>query len=244
MDWCAVCCTLHGRRETCPGPLDATGPESEIRRIRVFTGRFESFGVLVAPVEDHWRARIVTLPRMLWSVPGRRDTIKFFGETRDEAERRAVAFIVEHCRSRGHRILNADEPLHTAPAVTDTAPEQPLVQREPRLPHSVPARFGARSVDHRARTADLSRSGLFLATGRPLPARTEIRIVLEVSPFEIPMRGTVAWSRIEAAEGKPVGMGVKLAVPPAMYLRYVDRLIGSDSERGGGPESGEGENPG
>ena len=244
MDWCAVCSTLHLRRETCPGPLDATGPETETRRLRVYTGRFESFGILTAPVEGHWRARVVTLPRMLWSVPGRRDTIKFFGETKDEAERRAVAFIVEHCRSRGHRILDPDEPRHVPPTSAAEKPEQPLVQREPRLPHSVPARFGAKSVDHRARTADLSRSGLFLATGRPLPARTEIRIVLEVSPFEIPMRGTVAWSRIEASEGKPVGMGVKLAVPPSMYLRYVDRLIEPEDDHGGDPESCEGENPG
>ena len=185
MDWCAVCCTLHGRRETCPGPLDATGPESETRRIRVYTGRFESFGVLTAPADRHWRARVVTLPRMLWSVPGRRDTIKFFGETREQAERSAVAFIVEHCRSRGHRILDPDEPRHAAPASAGADSEQPLVQREPRLPHAIPAKFGAKSVDHRARTADLSRSGLFLATGRPLPARTEIRIVLEASPLSL-----------------------------------------------------------
>jgi Tfp pilus assembly protein PilZ len=181
---------------------------------------------------------------MLWSVPGRRDTIKFFGATRDEAEQHAVAFIVEHCRSRGHRILNSDEPCHPVSAPVATSPEQPLIQREPRLPHAVPARFGANSVDHRARTADLSRGGLFLATGRPLPGRTDIRIVLDDSPYEIPLRGTVAWSRIEAAEGKPVGMGVQLAAPPAMYLRYVDRLLEPRGGGDGGVEPGEDENPG
>lgn len=225
MGWCEVCSTLHVRRETCPGPLDATGPEVETRRIRVFTGRFEAFGILTAPVEGHWRARILTLPRMLWSVPGRRDTVKFVGETRGEAENKAVAFVVEHCRSRGHRILDADAPRQELVAASVGSPEQPLTQREPRLPRAIPVRFGAKSADHRGTTADLSRGGLFLVTGRPLPVRTEIRMVLEVSPYEIPMHGVVAWSRLEARDGTPPGMGVRLAVPPSMYLRYIDRLL-------------------
>ena len=114
----------------------------------------------------------------------------------------------------------------------------------PQSPIAAPARFGARTVDHRATTADLSRGGLFLATGRPLPTRTEIRIVLEVSPFDIPMRGTVAWSRLEATGGKPAGMGVKLVIPPSMYLRYVDRLLEARTAQDADPEPGGDHNPG
>lgn len=222
MSWCAVCCTLHGPRAECPGPLEAIGEERQARRIKVFTERVETHCILLAPAGDLWRARIMTLPRMLWCVPGRRDTVKFAGTTPEEAERKATDFVFAHCDSRGHRVLDRDaKPDDLLPSESDAAVAQPLEERDPRFPHAVPARFGAGTPDRPARTINLSRSGLYLATARPLSNGRELRIVLGVSPFHIPLRGTVCWVRTQDAPGKPAGMGIQLHDPPSMYVRYV-----------------------
>lgn len=222
MSWCAVCCTLHGPQAECPGPLDASGEERQSRRIKAFTDRIETFGVLVAPSGDLWRARIMTFPRTLWCVPGRRDTVKFAGTTPEEAEHKAIAFVLEHCESRGHRVLDRDahpdDLLETEPAGSAA---QPLLERDPRFPHAVPARFGAESPDRPARTINLSRGGLYLATGSPLSQGREVRIVLGVSPYHIPLRGTVCWVHTHDTPTKPAGMGIQLHEPPPMYVRYV-----------------------
>jgi Tfp pilus assembly protein PilZ len=158
-------------------------------------------------------------------VPGRRETIKFAAPTSSSAVEQALEFIRSHCESRGHRVLdtNARIVAFTSEVAGDPA-RQPLSQRDPRIPHDAPARFGTSSAEWPARTWNLSHGGLFLATRRPLPVGCEVRIILEVQPFEIPLQGTVAWSRREHSPDRPSGIGVQLRVPPTMYTRYVRSL--------------------
>lgn len=237
MDWCTVCCTQHGRDGRCPGPLDATGPEREVRRFKVFTGHVEYIGIFVAPAGERLRGRIATLPRMLWCVPGRRETIKFVADREDEVVRLAAKFVLEHCEARRHRILDTDAPLHEFAKVGASTPDaRPLDLRDPRVPHDVPALFGVDKADRPARTTNLSSGGLFLATRRPLPVGCEVRIVLDIRPFEIPLQGTVAWSRTEHSPERPSGMGIQLKVPPTMYTRYVRELL--EKQRQTSPGSG------
>ena len=56
----AVCGTLHGPHDECPGELRITQPERHGWRVLVSTGhRTEVYGVLIAPTRDCWRARIL-----------------------------------------------------------------------------------------------------------------------------------------------------------------------------------------
>ena len=71
--------------------------------------RTEVYGILVAEAGEHWRARILTYPNMLWSIPGGRGTIKFVGASAQDAERQAIEFIREHCRKRGFKLLEEEE---------------------------------------------------------------------------------------------------------------------------------------
>ena len=81
--FCQVCATQHGEREDCPGELRATGPERHGWAVAVDAQRgVDLYGVIVAPSGPRWRARIVTFPNVLWTMPGGRGTIKFVGATR------------------------------------------------------------------------------------------------------------------------------------------------------------------
>ena len=106
--WCNVCCTRHDDGRSCPGDLLATDVERHGWRVSVFTeGRTEEYGVLVAPARGIWRARILTYPNMLWSVPGGRGTMKFAGDSAAEAERRARDYIVKLCALRNYKLSDA-----------------------------------------------------------------------------------------------------------------------------------------
>ena len=84
--WCPICQTQHATRKDCPGEVLASGPERHGWRVLVRTPtRAEVYGVLIAESEDRWRARVVTYPNMLWSVPGGRGTLKFVGDLFDVA---------------------------------------------------------------------------------------------------------------------------------------------------------------
>ena len=80
--YCSVCGGDHARRQDCPGELRATGPERHGWRVAVETPYgLEAYGVLVAPSFDVWRARVITYPNILWTVPGGAVTLKFAGTT-------------------------------------------------------------------------------------------------------------------------------------------------------------------
>jgi len=232
--WCLVCQTRHESARDCPGELLASGPERHGWRVLVRTPtRAEIYGVLVSEVRHLWRARILTYPNMLWSVPGGRGTVKFVGETAEEAESQAIDFILEHCRGRGYEVTDEMPPVESvAVGGEKAADQQPQGSRDTRHLRSMVIRFGEEKTDRVGMTADLSRGGLYVISDNPFPAGTTIKLLLELEQFSVPLVGKVAWQRAKADHGRPAGMGVQLKNPPHLYARFVRTLGEAESETG------------
>ena len=225
VEWCRRCGARHSKA-LCLGELLAAEPERHGWRVAVDTqtGRVVH-GVLLAPTGDCWRARIMTFPRTLWVVPGGTKTLKFLGGDPNQVESQAIAFVEDHCKRMGHSIVD-DPALIAEPDPVDLeqcaeADEAEVVRRKLR---TVLIRFGPTKPDRRAKTADLSEKGLFIATSEPYARGTKLQLLLEVSGARIPLRGTVQWARTVTAPGRPEGMGVRLIRPPAFYVQFVRRL--------------------
>jgi uncharacterized protein (TIGR02266 family) len=187
--------------------------------------RSEVYGVLIAEAHEYWRARILTYPNMLWSVPAGRGTIKFVGRSAQEVEVKALDYIRDHCRARGLKIEEVLDPVETDELDAESAAIQaPRQAKEVRLQRSLPVRFGVEKATERARTSDLSGGGLFVQTDKPLPRGVELKLLLKLDSFTIPLTGKVAWVRIQDEPGRPRGMGVQLHDPPSMYGRHVRAL--------------------
>ena len=232
MTWCTICCTQHESRADCPGPLMATGPERHGRRVTVAgQGRTAVHGVLIAEAGEHWRARILTYPKMLWSVPGERGTLKFVGRSPQEVEAKATKFILQVCKFRGCEIVeDAEVPESSAVDAEGALLQAPRVAGEQRHLKSLPIHFGREKPTERGRTADLSRGGVFVITNRPLPPGTRVRLRLKLEGFSVPLEGEVAWTHTRFEQGRPPGMGIQLRNPPAMYSRYVPSLAERQAE--------------
>jgi hypothetical protein len=222
--WCRVCGTTHGADDTCPGSLLATGVERHGWRV-MFHGRHgrEVYGVLVAPVGDRWRSRIITYPRTLWTVPGGRVSIKFLGDSPGEAERLAVEFVEAHCSKLGYRRVDA-APLVESESVDPEQADESEQDKALRRPGSLPVRFGTTGLTEEGVTADLSEEGLFIVTDRVAEVGTMLKFQLEVDAAKIPLKGIVRWKRDRPEAGRPRGMGIRLLRAPALYLHYVHRL--------------------
>jgi len=184
-------------------------------------GRLEYYGVLIAEAGECWRARVFTYPNMLWSVPGGRGTIKFAGATAKEAETLAVDFLRDHCDSRRFTMQDANEEPSAGWGQGTTDRSATHAGKERRHPCKVPIRFGQDKASQAATTANLSPGGIYIATDKPMEKGKQIRMLLDVQAYTIPLSGTVAWVRVNEEAGKPRGMGVRLLQPPALFLRYV-----------------------
>ena len=232
MEWCPVCNTRHDHPRQCPGELLASGPERHGWRTKVLAQhRTEIYGVLLAEAGKLWRARILTYPNMLWSVPHGRGTIKFVGKSVREAESRAIEFIKEHCRKRGFKMLEEEAEADSAPVAAEAAvTQQPRGGGEVRHLRSLVIRYGETKADQPGMTADLSRGGLFIAARKLLSQGSTIKMLLSLEGYTVPLRGKVVWVRSAAEPGRPVGMGVQLQSPPNLYTRYVRSLSGERTE--------------
>lgn len=238
--WCTVCDTRHEKRGDCPGELRITEPERYGWRVLVHTGsRSEVYGVLVAPTHEHWRARVLTFPNMLWCVPGDRGTVKFVGKSAGEAESAAIEFIKEHCAQRGYALLGEPAQVEAKAAAEQASPEDaggPEILGRQRFLKLLPVRFGVDKPTRVGRTADLSSGGLFIITEEPLSAESRVKMRLDLEGFDVPLTGRVAWNRPKAEEGRQAGMGIHLDHAPPMFQRYVDRLREEQSDEGPEPE--------
>jgi hypothetical protein len=224
LEWCQSCGARHSKT-LCLGELPASEPERYGWRAAVDTptGRVVH-GVLIAPSGDYWRARLMTFPRTLWVVPGGTKALKFIGSDPQDAERQAIAFVEEHCKTVGHAIV--DDPALVAepnPVGLEQSEEVDEAEITRRKLRTVLVRFGPAKPDRRAKTADLSEKGMFIATSEPYARGTNLRLLLEVSGARIPLYGSVQWTRTMAAPGRPAGMGVRLIRPPAFYVQFVRR---------------------
>ncbi len=223
--WCPQCCTRHAAGGRCPGSLLATGDERAGWRVTVETrGGLEAIGVLVAPCGKRWRARILTYPNVLWTIPGGSGAVKFVAATPQEAERQAIAFIKTHCRERGW--LRRDE---VVPVTLGTFPEE----RAPDAAAPTPARrrlrtfpiwFGLLVPTIEAVTANVSETGLFIGTGRLFDPGAGLRMRLDTYTFRVALHGQVVWNRATSVVGRPAGLGVRLIDPPAIYVKFVATL--------------------
>ena len=112
--------------------------------------------------------------------------------------------------------------VESRPVDTEPAPvRQPRGSRDPRHLRSLVVRFGPEKPDRVGMSSDLSKSGLFIITDDPLPLGSDIKILLELDRYSVPLVGKVAWRRTKAEQGRPAGMGIQLQTPPNVYARYV-----------------------
>jgi Tfp pilus assembly protein PilZ len=221
--WCAICGSTHRRPKDCPGDLRATGPERHGWRVAVETPHgIEAYGILVAPSQDVWRARILTYPNVLWTIPRGESTIKFVGATAQAAEAKAVAFVEGHIRARGYLRRDGLDPVVAGRFRAESS--RGAVAPAMRKLRSIPVRFGTGPSLFSAMTGNISESGLFVATFAPLDPGLAIRILVDLDVGALGLRGEVVWARRRMVLGRPTGMGVKLISPPAPYLEFVREL--------------------
>jgi hypothetical protein len=208
--------------------FESTGEERHGWRITVETPHgLETYGVLVAQVDDRWRARVLTFPRILWTVPGGGGTIKFLGGTPMEAEREAAEFIRTHCSDRGYRIHRGDplvEPARVEPelpfgvdATSDSGPA-------PRKVRFLPVRFGRSNLTEQGRTGNLSETGIFVITEVPVSEGDLVNLLLALDADRLSLTGEVRWSQTHHRVGRTPGMGIRLQAPPTDYVEYVRTL--------------------
>jgi len=217
--WCPECGTAHGDTSDCPGSLEATGQERRGRRVHVETREgMESIGILVAPVRDGWRARIMTFPNVLWSVPGGRTSMKFVGMTAREAEDLAMAYVDDHCRRRGITRRTDLRPFDASSLAYASGPASLRKHR------AVPLRFGSVRADRPGITVNLSETGLFVATADPLEPGTAARLRIDIDDSPLRLDGLVVWHRRRREPGRSLGMGLRLDAPPASYLHFWQTL--------------------
>jgi len=222
--WCPTCGSDHAKPEDCPGDLRATGPERHGWRIAVETPHgIEAYGVLVAPAHDKWRARIVTYPNILWTIPGGSRTLKFVGDSPQDAEARAVGFVEGHVKARGYeRRVALDGP--TVGRIRAEARALAAVSPALRKQRSVPVRFGAGPSLITAVTGNLSENGMFVATLAPLDAGLALRVMVDLETGPVGLKGEVIWRRDHIVLGRPIGMGLQLLAPPESYRQFVREL--------------------
>jgi len=208
--------------------LLATGPERHGWRVNIQTPNgIEACGVLVAPAEDVWRARILTYPNVLWTVPGGRGTIKFVGRTARDAEAAAIAFLREHVHTRGYTMRDEValvEPDAFDPEAALTGLTRPPSPAAPRRIRFLPIRYGVRQITEVAGTGNLSQTGLFIITNAPEDRHTWLNMLLEVDGDNIGLQGLVRWMNRRHRAGRSPGMGVQLKAPPPSYLDYIRSL--------------------
>lgn len=227
--WCAKCGVLHLEDGACVDACQPTGPERAAWQ-STFVGTDGEMGVriLLAPIAEGWRARVVTAPRSLWVVPRSSTAMKFLGETEEDARSAALVFVHETLTAGGFHDRGAARPK--APAGVwierrggDEDPDDPDAAL--RKLYRLSARWGPTLPDHPGWTANLSKSGVFLVTDEPPTPGTNIRIKLEIGACSMPLEGRVVWRRPLAENlERPQGMGIHLTRPPSLYRDFVGRL--------------------
>ena len=223
--FCSICGSGHGELQTCPGELRATGAERPGWRIRVETpSGHEEIGVLLAPSYDRWRARIVTYPNVLWSAPGRRGALKFVGDTPEQAEARAIAFVERHVKAKRYALRGVSAPGKFSIASSEEGSTHPGFSVAPRKSRCLPVRFSLDRVISRGMTVNLSEEGMFVGVASPVDGGRSLLIHLDLHGHTLPLRGLVMWNRRRAETDGPAGMGIRLSDPTPLYQTFVAGL--------------------
>jgi hypothetical protein len=222
---CAVCGSGHGELEFCPGELRATGAERHGWRVRVETPLgHEEIGVLLAPSHDRWRARILTYPNVLWSAPGRRGALKFVGDTPEQAEALAIAFVERHVKAKRYARREVAAPAHLPISSHAAGSAHPVVVVARRKTKCLPVRFTLDHATARGVTVNLSLEGMFVGAASPVDGGRSLLIHLDLDGHTLPLRGLVMWNRRRAEQHGPAGMGIRLSDPMPLYQSFVAGL--------------------
>ena len=172
--------------------------------------------------KGRWQARVVTLPNHIWVEPGGRSALVFEADSPELATEQAAAFIQRDCVARGHRVtdlLKGDE----KPSALDTARRR-LARHPVRFAPRANSAAKTRQSLRVASTENLSETGLFIATERPLPPGSRIEIDLRLPGLSERLVGVVVWSRPSYEHGMPTGMGVRLLEPSFSYRTMIQTL--------------------
>jgi hypothetical protein len=238
--WCRSCGSLHSSGDMCPVAVPTCGPERHSWRAQVRTRHgIESIGILVAPVKGAWRARIVSYPDEFWTVSRGTGVLKFFAASPQQAEGDAVQYIQEFLKEAGLEMVETgaasgkDEArsspargssVHQSKSGGNGLDDLGMENKCCRKLCEWQVRFGHNALTREAALVNASERGLFIDTDNPLESGSVIRLELNAAGTTIPLRGTVVWVRVSQASGRPIGMGLRLTRPPAMYLDSVKKL--------------------
>ena len=221
--------------------LSALGTPGRATTVLTSWGR-ETYQIWIQPAPPGWVARIVTLPDRLWSSPGGRHVLKFYGESAVEAEAAAMRFIEDECVRTSRRIapplvgetdsvpppalLDPDRRATNRVSIPPGPPGPPTLHIEPalRTPRRLLLRFGPHQPDRPALTGNLSETGLFIITDRPIPAGVAVQIDLRFPEGPVRLDARSIWVRGQQIENLSVGFGVHLRMSPRDYIQRVRTL--------------------
>lgn len=169
-----------------------------------------------------WMARILTLPDAYWPGPDGHGVRLFHGGSQEEAERMALACIEAEAERRGQKVLATFKP---GVDHAKDAPARRVVAEYPvrLLTQAVPLR-GTVPLAADARTANLSESGLFIVTPRPLIRSSLLSMVVRLPGLTERLRARVVWMRKDVAPWFPPGAGVELVEAPLSYRATLQGL--------------------
>lgn len=164
----------------------------------------------------------MTLPNQIWVEPGGRRALIFRGATPSAAAEAAAAFVGRDSLARGHRLA---EPGQEGDALQLLGPASRLVKRYSLRYVARGTLMGDRERRTRsAETANLSETGLFIATEETLVPGSRLSIDLRLPGLQERLDGVVVWSRHERAPGLDPGLGVRLVDPPLSYRAKIQSL--------------------
>lgn len=229
VDWCVRCGVRHGSKSPCPLVSHVASPERNAwQGVYTKDGTDLTVQVVVAPLENGWRARIVTAHSAMWVIPRTTVTMKFVHSSAIGARDLAVAYLTDAMPRAGYKSRATAEIAtdHQDPPVERRGQEAdlPCPEVATRKLHKLSARWGLNRPEQVANTGNLSMGGMFLVTDVPPEPGATVTVRLDIESCSMPLRGRVIWNRPAANRSQPPGMGISLIRPPALYREFVSRL--------------------
>jgi uncharacterized protein (TIGR02266 family) len=99
-------------------------------------------------------------------------------------------------------------------------------RRQPRLPIKLEVEYRTAGAFLVSYSVNLSKGGVFLETGTPLPVGSQLQLAFEVpGAGALEVTGVVAWVRQGSFDGLPDGMGVQFENLDEQYGGLIDGLV-------------------
>jgi hypothetical protein len=143
--------------------------------------------------------------------------LKFVGSTSEEAEAKALGYVLRWCAERNRNPRDGYGPW-SLPGRWASRGVPPRKRR------SLAVRYGVEGITALTTTANVSTGGMFVTAQVPLPAEAPLDVELEIYGCTTLLRGVVVWRREKLEPGRPRGMGIRLLDPPPVYKLFVHAL--------------------